>query len=289
MSNTEIKKLINQENLNRGFTHLTIPAEIWLREDISLHAKCLWSELRSLHDKERGGCYASEDYLCKFMQLKRSRFHEVLKELKDAGLMEVVSFDGRSVVRRAIVPPVEYFESGDPPKNPNNETDCGQQLSGIPDTCCPENRTPQVRKTGHLKADPPAPPYKEYIENKEESVCKKGAKAPTYTPNVDASFSLKFGKFVSLERLDYETLCSKHGKALIDQYIDKINDHCSSIGKVKYKDYAATIRNWIRGDESKKKITPMRKYEDPKAAIRERQMREYIAANGEFDATHVFD
>lgn len=80
----------------RNFTHLTIPAEIWLRHDISLQSKCLWAELRSLHDPSQDGCYASDDYLCDFLQLKRRRLYDLYKELKEAGLVETVSFDGRT-------------------------------------------------------------------------------------------------------------------------------------------------------------------------------------------------
>ncbi len=89
-------------------THITIPSEIWLRKDISVQAKCLWAEIRSLHDKEEGGCFASDEYLMEFIGLKRSRLHELYKELKESGLMKVVSFDGRRSVRCAVVPEVEY-------------------------------------------------------------------------------------------------------------------------------------------------------------------------------------
>jgi 6-pyruvoyl-tetrahydropterin synthase len=132
------------DNLLRNFTHITIPAEIWLRQDISLQAKCLWAEMRSLHDKEKGGCYASDEYLSQFLGLKRSRLQEVIKELKDASLLVVVSFNGRQTIRRAIVPETEY--------------QTGQQLSGKPDSSHPENRTADARKTG----------FSPYIENKGE-------------------------------------------------------------------------------------------------------------------------
>lgn len=103
--------MTNQDTLLRNFEYLTIPATIWLRRDISMQAKTLWAEIRSLYNINRGGCYASEEYLCEFMQLKRRRFYDVLKELKNAGLLEVVSFDGRHTVRKALLPNEEKSHS----------------------------------------------------------------------------------------------------------------------------------------------------------------------------------
>lgn len=121
----------------RHFTHITIPAEIWLNKNISMQAKALWAELRSLHCPNAGGCFASEEYLCEFMNLKRSRLHEVFRELKDNNLMES-TFNGRQSIRRAIVPNVENY------------------INISPDSSYPENRTPAIRFSGHPS----------YIENK---------------------------------------------------------------------------------------------------------------------------
>lgn len=144
---------LQNSSQHRRFTHLIIPAEIWLHENLSMQAKCLWAEIFSLSKTERGGCYASDDYLCSFMQLKRSRLHEILKELRDAGLLVNINFDGRRTVRRALVPEIKY----------ENHEMTGQQESGKPDTSNPENRTPNVRDSGQL--DTPQP----YIYSKEQS------------------------------------------------------------------------------------------------------------------------
>ena len=122
---------MSTETLLRNFTHITIPAEIWLRKDLSMQAKCLWAEIRSLHSKEAGGCYASEEYLCEFMQLKRRRLYELFSELKNAGLLENVSFDGRRTIRKAVVPEVDY--------------DGAQQVCGKVHTSCAENRIAGVQ------------------------------------------------------------------------------------------------------------------------------------------------
>lgn len=57
---------------------------------------------------------------------------------------------------------------------------------------------------------------------------------------------MAFGKFVSLEKQDYYLLCSRSGQEAVDGIIEEINDFLSSTGKKPYRDYAATIRNWLR-------------------------------------------
>jgi len=123
------------ELLSRHFTHVLIPSEIWLRRDLSMQAKALWAELRSLHCPKAGGCYASEEYLCEFMQLKRRRFYELLAELRDLNLLEVVSFDGRRTVRKAIVPEIEYVSAHEV---------CGKVHSSSAEKCTPHVQDPAL-------------------------------------------------------------------------------------------------------------------------------------------------
>ncbi len=54
-----------------------------------------------------------------------------------------------------------------------------------------------------------------------------------------------YGLYVCLSDSEYQILCDKHTKALVDTIIEDINDHCESTGK-KYTGFAATIRNWIK-------------------------------------------
>jgi len=59
--------------------------------------------------------------------------------------------------------------------------------------------------------------------------------------------SIKHGRYVSLLDEVYEKLCTLYGKGEVDSKIEDINDYCASKGK-KYKDYAATIRQWFKRD-----------------------------------------
>jgi hypothetical protein len=224
---TSSKVLSQQQTLLRNFTHITIPAEIWLRRDISIQAKALWAELRSLHCKKYGGCYASIEYLEEFMGLQKRRIFDLFKELKDAGLMEVVSFNGRVTIRKAIVPPVEY-----------TETVSAQQVCTKPhtsDSSCAEKCTPSMQ-------DPALPSY---IENKEDNKDKREEASPPPSPK-----RLSFGKYVKLTKEEYKKFCLDHGKNEIDLMIETMNDWIPN--NKNFKDYAAALRNWFKKPFNKK-------------------------------------
>lgn len=124
--------------VNRDFKGIWITKEIWLHPTLSMQAKILWAEIDSLFDSRRGGCFASDDYLMKFIGVKVSRLHEIMRELKAAGLLERVSFDGRNRVIKAI--------------NPNNVIkiqETAKQDSGYPHVSTAENRSPDSRETAH--------------------------------------------------------------------------------------------------------------------------------------------
>jgi len=125
--------------LSRDFKGIWIPREIWLHPDLSIQAKALWAEIDSLFDEERGGCYASDEYLERFLGVKVSRLHEVMKELKDAGFLEKVSFNGRNRIMKALSP-----------KDAVKKEDAGKQGSGKPEGSLPENRKPEFQETGTL-------------------------------------------------------------------------------------------------------------------------------------------
>lgn len=148
--------------MNRDFKGIWIPKEIWLNQKISIQAKALWAEIHSLYSEEKGGCYASDKYLMEFLGVKSSRLHEVIKELKDAGLLLNISFDGRQRVMLALDPKKEKFDRVSP--------------SGKPKLSLPENRNTPFRKTGKLS----------YIEIKEE--IKEQNNPPTPQGDVAAFF-----------------------------------------------------------------------------------------------------
>lgn len=122
---------------SRDFKGLWIPREIWLHPKLSLIDKGIWSEIYSLHDRERGGCYAKDKYLTDFFGISRSYLQRSLKKLKDLGLLKTVSNNGREVVRLAVAPPADY----------------GQQVSTIVDSSSSPEETSSTPPTLYYNKD----------------------------------------------------------------------------------------------------------------------------------------
>jgi hypothetical protein len=229
-------------SISRDFKGIWIPKEIWLHESISIQAKALWAEIWSLHDQEKGGCYASIDYLANFMNLKLTRIYEILKELKDHGLVEDVSFNGRQKIIKAIVPPVNY-------NNQNQVT--GEQQSGKAECSSPEKRSARVRETGipHI--------YSNKDKNKEykySSVTKKQTEEKTNSSNslrsseqrLDFYFSLESNKFEGITEKDKSDWKSAYPEIDIEREIIKAQEWLkSNPSKSKKKLWRKFITGWL--------------------------------------------
>lgn len=63
-----------------------------------------------------------------------------------------------------------------------------------------------------------------------------------------------FGKYVSLREGEYEELCNKLSKSVVDEYISAINDYVPNRSQGPYSDYAAAIRQWHRRDKQSGKV-----------------------------------
>jgi hypothetical protein len=80
---------------NRDFKGVWIPKEIWLNTDLSIIEKVLLVEIDSLDNSERG-CFASNEYLAKFVQLSEGRVANIISDLKKRKFLIQVFFDGRN-------------------------------------------------------------------------------------------------------------------------------------------------------------------------------------------------
>jgi hypothetical protein len=119
--------------MNRDFKGIWIPREIWLAKGLSCHEKCLWAEIHSLFDRERGGCYCSNEYLMEFFGIKERRLQEMLSNLRHRGWIVQVSFDGRNRVIKAVVPPEDFH-----PEEPCAGQRCGKVHPRGAEKCTPE-------------------------------------------------------------------------------------------------------------------------------------------------------
>ena len=134
-----------EENLPRNFKGIWIPKSIWINEALSFFEKCLWAEIDSLDDEEKG-CTASNQYLCKFFGCKERTLQDALSRLKSLGLIIYEKYDGRiRTLKSCVKTTYEIFSTSDP-----------QPGAGA------ENRTSHLRKTAPLSHDA------SIIENKEE-------------------------------------------------------------------------------------------------------------------------
>jgi hypothetical protein len=80
---------------NRDFKGVWIPKETWLNIDLSIIEKVLLVEIDSLDNSERG-CFASNEYLAKFVQLSESRVAHIISDLRKRNYLRVVFTDGRN-------------------------------------------------------------------------------------------------------------------------------------------------------------------------------------------------
>ena len=80
---------------NRDFKGVWIPKETWLNTDLSIIEKVLLVEIDSLDNSERG-CFASNEYLAKFVQLSESRVAHIISDLRKRNYLMVVFTDGRN-------------------------------------------------------------------------------------------------------------------------------------------------------------------------------------------------
>jgi len=103
-SPSSINATENIQTVKRDFVGIWIPKEVWLSEHLSASEKCLWAEIRSLHNEERGGCFASNEYLQNFLGTSERQLQRITANLKKHGFLQQVSFDGRSRVLKAVIP-----------------------------------------------------------------------------------------------------------------------------------------------------------------------------------------
>ena len=82
--------------MKRDFKGVWIPAALWLEPDTNITEKCLLVEIDSLDNDPEKGCFASNEYLGKFIGVSAGRCANMVSDLKKRGYVEQVIFDGRN-------------------------------------------------------------------------------------------------------------------------------------------------------------------------------------------------
>lgn len=188
---------IATENLPRDFKGIWIPREIWLHTELLPLEKLLWAEIHSLYERKRGGCFATNTYLAKFLGVTDRYVREMISKLKRLGFVKDVAFDGRTRILTAILPPEDLKDQHQFHSDRNSS-------SGQGGTAVPGGEEPQFR-----------PPI--YIENKEENKDINLAKSskttsdnvrdvdrPSYYPPQVAQTASPLRKTGSKERISFD-------------------------------------------------------------------------------------
>jgi hypothetical protein len=95
---------------NRDFKGVWIPKDIWLNTNLSIIEKVLLVEIDSLDNSDRG-CFASNEYLAKFVQLSEGRVANIISNLKKRGFIIQLFFDGRNRGLRTHVSESSFNEN----------------------------------------------------------------------------------------------------------------------------------------------------------------------------------
>lgn len=85
----------------REFKGVWIPKEIFLNDDLSWTERILLIEIDSLDNEE--GCFASNEYLSKFLRVSEITISNAISKLKKKGYVKQVYFDGRRRILKSCI------------------------------------------------------------------------------------------------------------------------------------------------------------------------------------------
>ncbi len=93
------------ENLpSRAFKGVWIPRSLWLNKKLTWLQKCVLAEVDSLAESEKRPCTASNEYFAGLFDVSTGRMANIISELRQAGWIKTVSFDGKF---RGIIAAIE--------------------------------------------------------------------------------------------------------------------------------------------------------------------------------------
>jgi len=203
---------------NRDFKGVWIPKDIWLNTDLSIIEKVLLVEIDSLDNSDRG-CFASNEYLAKFVQLSEGRVANIISDLKKRKFIIQVFFDGRNRGLRISKSESSFNENVKPDltktgkqtsrkrehnntvnKTENNTTDKGCEFENpLPETKIKNSFTRQsILDSLNTDSDPKESCAKEKVADREPSetyLC-FSAFASTYERLAGVTYPSNKGNFI---------------------------------------------------------------------------------------------
>ncbi len=139
---------LDSNSLSRDFKGIWIPREIWLAKGLLPLEKMLWAEIHSLYDRQRKGCYAPNSYLARFFGVSERYIREMIAKLRKFGFIRDVSFDGRTRVFMAVMPPEDFEPEEDSEEIPEESDEFQADRnsgSGQGGTVVPGRQDPQFQ------------------------------------------------------------------------------------------------------------------------------------------------
>jgi len=228
-----------------------------LEESIILHHFLHWIALnkRKGHNKREGRYWTyqtQEDILAHFPYFKnKCKVRRILESLVKRNILVKGNFNKLNLDRTVWYAFYDEHLFLDEPKQ--NSPQKPPYVKS--DTCISQIRHMDKSDMTYAEviSDTPIPDNKPKTDNKREereSVRARTEAEASSPPQKIDPFELH-GKFVRLKKAELEELKANHGDKVVEECIDKINDFLASTGKKPYKDYAATIRIWIKRDAEK--------------------------------------
>lgn len=95
--------------MNRDFKGVWIPREIWLNTELSITEKVLLVEIDSLDNEE--GCFASNEYLAKFIGISKDRVSKLISGLSKKGYLTtriIYKNDSKQIEKRILNTTIGY-------------------------------------------------------------------------------------------------------------------------------------------------------------------------------------
>jgi hypothetical protein len=232
-------------DLSRDFKGIWIPREIWLNEDLAPLEKLVWAEIHSLFDRRRGGCYASNFYLGKFFRVGETYISKIITKLKLLGFIEEVTFNGRTRVIRAILPPEDFGQCKADLHYSARQTNPTEQGS-LSQECNPPIYIENKEKGIDYPPNPQGgKPTNVGVGKVQSSSQKKPKKKPKGS---DATDILKdtYHENVLLSKDEYAKLLAAHGEKALLWMIEVLSAYIGSSGRA-YKSHYHLMTNggWV--------------------------------------------
>ena len=217
----------------RNVTHIVIPIGIWEDDSLMFTEKILLSEIVSLQDPEKG-CFASNAYLAKFLQVTPMRVSQLISKLKKKKFIEEVESNGPHRVLRVypriyagyILGYTIYNTSKEVLKDYKKNSDAERIASS-------ENPSPTISRTGNAA--------------KQRASTHKKTPDPTIQQVVDyfktsVKTELKFDPVI--EPRDYKTVKDRL-KQFKQEDIKAIVEWCLKSDKTQWQREHATLSSWL--------------------------------------------